>query len=122
VSFKKFGKFSGVGIFNAVIGLSLLYLFLEVLHWNLYLTYLLVYLIGITISYILNSKITFKKKINTRDVRYYFFYYLVGLAFGMTVLYIIDVNFQFGNFFKTLLVIPPRTLFTYFLLNKFLYK
>lgn len=122
MSFKKFGKFSGVGIFNAVIGLSLLYLFLEVLHWNLYLTYLLVYLIGITISYILNSKITFKKKINTRDVRYYFFYYLVGLAFGMTVLYIIDVNFQFGNFFKTLLVIPPRTLFTYFLLNKFLYK
>lgn len=119
---KELFNFSFIAILNAIIGLSGLYILLEVFEWNIYLSYIVIYFFGITFSYFLNSRFTFKKKTNVSDAQKFYVIYIAGLIFGLLSLKIIDVLFLFTPFIKVLLVIPLRSLLTYIFLQKFIYQ
>lgn len=112
-------KFGIIGLLIAMIAIMLYYLCFEYFNTNLYLTYIFVNLICISISYFFNALITFNKKLNRVDLFKYFLVYLIGIIFGLTIIYIINKTTHLTNFHTALVQIIPRALFN-FALSKFL--
>jgi len=111
-------KFGIVGVFTTTFGILCYYILLERLALPLYPIYISVFLVGVFISYLLNSRYTFKKKTNFKDSIGYYASYIIGLIVGLILLYVFDRIFDYSNFILTLLVIPPRFLLTFILLKK----
>jgi len=122
VQFKRlitqFSKFGLIGVFTTTFGIICYYILLERLALPLYPVYIAVFLVGVFISYLLNSRYTFKKKANLKDSIGYYASYIIGLIVGLILLYVFDRIFDYSDFILTLLVIPPRFLLTFFLVKK----
>ena len=71
-----FSKFSLVGVFMTFLSLVTAYIFLEISHTPLFITYALNYLITIFISYQLNRIFTFKARHTTISMILYYFVYI----------------------------------------------
>lgn len=59
-------SFGIIGVFNTLLGLVLIELFYNVLHWNYWVSSITSYVIGSIYSFFANKKLTFQVKGNTR--------------------------------------------------------
>lgn len=117
----QFSKFGLVGVLTTTFGIVCYYILLDRMGLPLYPVYICVFLVGVFISYILNSRYTFKKKVNLKDSLGYYASYIVGLIVGLILLYVFDRIFDYSDFILTLLVIPPRFLLTFMLLKSIVF-
>ncbi|MFE8699422.1 GtrA family protein [Cytobacillus sp. FJAT-54145] len=74
---KTFIRFLLVGVINTCVGLSAIFLFMNVIHWNYWTSTLLGNGVGAIVSFLLNRGITFNSKIS---------YLEGGIRFFMVVL------------------------------------
>ena len=117
-----FLKFSTVGAFTTSLSILIYYILLDRLDFPLYSTYISVYLLMVLVSYLLNSLFTFKKEIRIKDSIYYQAVYGLGLLVGLGLLYVFQRLLPFSNFILTVLIIPPRVLLTFFLVNRLIFN
>jgi len=115
-------KFCGVGLIMLVFSTTMFFVCFEILDLPLYITYVGLYIIAIYISYALNATFTFKSKRSKQDLSKYYFVYLVGMALGLAILYLLSEITDFSKFQITLVQIVPRTAFTFILTKLFIYK
>ena len=116
-----FSKFTVVGGFMAVLSMSANYLFLEVLHTPLLITYAVNYLVTIFISYHLNRTYTFKSGYSFKSMAQYYLVYASGLLLGMLLLWVFRMILPFGNWILTLCVLPFTTM-SNFLLSRLVFS
>jgi len=114
-------KFGLVGALTTTFGIVANYILLEILHLPLYPVYIAVFLVGVLLSYLLNSHFTFKEKTNLKSGARYYASYLIGLVVGLMLLYIFDQTLPYSDFILTVLIIPPRFLLTFFLVKKIVF-
>jgi putative flippase GtrA len=115
-------KFCGVGVVMLIFSTTMFYLCFEVLDLPLYATYIGLYLIAIYISYVLNAKYTFQAERSKSDLVKYYIVYLLGMSFGLLILYFLSQSTSFSKFHMTLIQIVPRTIFTFILTKLIIYK
>jgi len=118
---KELVRFMGVGMIMLIYSITAFYFAFEVLDLPLYSTYTVLYLIAIFISYILNSKFTFNKKISVKAGVKYYVAYLIGLALGLVLLRLSQELFDTTKFIHILIILIPRTLLTYLLVKFFIF-
>lgn len=116
-------KFSSFGIVITLSSILAYYILLEVFFLPLYPVYITVYCIGVTCSYLLNARYTFKQDYNKRESIKYFGAYLIGLLFGLILIELISIFLpQISDFFTTLLSIPPRVVLTFIIIKYVVFK
>ncbi len=121
--FERFIKFGFVGVFTTIFGIICYYIAFTIYDFPLYLTYFVVYNLGIIISYCLNTKYTFNAKYNRKDYLKYLFSYIVGFLVGYLILYGLNSFYpMYSNMAKIIIMIPPRIVITFVLLNSIVYK
>lgn len=116
-----FSKFSIIGGLMAILSMSANYLFLEVLHTPLFITYAINYFVSIFISYHLNRIYTFKSHYSFRSLVQYYLVYASGMLLGMLLLWLFKMILPFGNWVLTLCVLPFTTL-SNFLLSRLVFS
>lgn len=99
----KFCGFSIVGGLVTLLSIVLLWCFNELFHCNPYLSYIIVYLLTLILSYYLNAKYVFYSPWKLQGLFLFFLAYLSGMLFGMLLLAFWEYVFPFIN--KTLLTI-----------------
>jgi len=114
-------QFGFVGALTTTFGIVSNYILLDIMHQPLYPVYIVVFLVGVLLSYLLNSRFTFKEKTNLKAGMRYYASYIVGLIVGLVLLYIFDQIVPYSDFILTVLVIPPRFLLTFFLVKKIVF-
>lgn len=115
-------KFCGVGVLMLIFSTSMFYICFELLDLPLYATYVCIYLVAIYISYYLNTTYTFQAKRSKSDLTKYYIVYLIGMLFGLLILYVLAQKTSFSKFQLTIIQIVPRTIFTFILTKLFIYK
>ena len=111
-------KFGGIGGFLAIISICIYYITLDILHLPVYPIYIVVYCIAVWVSYMLNSKYTFKEERSQKSLMKYYLVYAVGLGIGLSLIYLGKSFTDLSDFWVTVASIIPRTLFV-FVLSKF---
>lgn len=120
---QKLIKFSSIGGLMFLTTIILYFVAFEIFSLPLYAVYVSTFVLTVSISYILNSKYTFVKKTSFKDYIKYMASYVLGMALGLIALFLIKENFSsVSNFWASVLVILPRTLLNYFVVNKFVYQ
>lgn len=120
--FSQIVKFCGVGVVMLIFSTSMFYLCFEIFDLPLYVTYVCLYLVAIYMSYFLNTKYTFQAKRSKSDLSKYYVVYLIGMLFGILILYALSKTTTFSKFQLTIIQIVPRTIFTFILTKLFIYK
>ena len=118
VWFRKLGKYSVVGGGVTVISLSLNFVFLKYLETPLIPTYVTIYLFTIMISYLLNSKFTFKIGWSFKNMLRYYTIYLSGIVIGVVLLSIFKYFIPAENWVYPFMVIPFTTIWNFTIANK----
>jgi putative flippase GtrA len=103
---RKFAGFSIVGILVTLLSMVISYVLLKIMSTPLLITYILVYIATIVISFFLNSKLIFKTGSNVRNLIVYFLVYGTGLLVGTIMLWIFRILLPFENWILPYLVIP----------------
>ena len=116
----KLSKFSLIGILVTVTSLLLSYYFLEIKKTSLYETYIAIYLSTITLSYILNSKYTFKVKFSCKKYLNYNLAYISGMVIGILCLTIYKSLLSFDNWILAYMVLPITFLWNFTIINNFI--
>lgn len=116
----KFIKFSSVGGFMTLLGLSLNTFFLKFLQTPLTITYISVYAFNIGLSYVLNSKFTFKASLSLSRMLKYYRTYLLSLALGVILLKVFRELLPFENWILPFLVVPFTMTFNFVFTSRFL--
>jgi putative flippase GtrA len=111
-------KFGGIGGFLAIISICIYYITLDILHLPVYPIYIVVYCIAVWVSYMLNSKYTFKEERSQKGLAKYYLVYAVGLGVGLGLIFLGKTHTDLSDFWVTVASIIPRTLFV-FVLSKF---
>ena len=104
--FRLIAGFSIVGFFVTVLSLILAYLFLKIIGTPLVITYILIYIPTVIISFSLNSKLIFKTGFNLRNFIVYCSVYGVGLLLGTGLLLLFKMLLPFENWVLSYLVLP----------------
>lgn len=121
--FQQFAKFGFTGVIVTIYGIISYYILLERLGLPLYPVYVVVYFIGVGLSYLINSKYTFKESYKVKDSVKYFMSYTASLSLGLLILYSFDSLLpDVSDFYLTIIVIPFRFMITFLLLKVFIYK
>lgn len=115
-------KFSIVGLFITGFITICYYIFLDILNWPLYPTFVGFYLLGVFISYLVNSRFTFNKGYNKSSMAKFYLVYIINLGIGIGLLKLVTEYLNFSNFHSILIIMPPRILFTFLLSNFFVFK
>jgi len=120
---QKIAKFGYIGLFNTALSIVLHYIFLEIAGLNIYVSYALVFLISVSLAAYLNSVYTFKQKFTLKILFKFYLIYLVSLLFGYILLFIYNKFLpDLSDFYKTILTIPPRVLFSYFFVKGYAFE
>ncbi len=119
---KDFTKFFGVGMIMLVLSMTAYYIAFEIFDCHLYITYALIYLLAILISYILNAKFTFRKEKNLKDMKNFYVVYIFGLLIGLGILAILDNYTSFSKFIITIIQVIPRTIIVFLLSRYYVFK
>lgn len=101
-----FAGFSGVGVVTTLISLGAIYVFLEILQTPLILTYAIIYLTTIFLSYFLNSLLVFKSPLAMKKGIKYFLIYLSGMIVGIVVLELLKKTLPYDSYILAYLVLP----------------
>jgi len=119
----QFAKYGIIGILISLYGILANYVGLEVFLFPLYPTYITIYISGVLISYILNSKFTFEFGYEYSKLIKFSLTHLFGLGIGLLLLYIFEIIFvNLRPFILTLLVIIPRTIIVFLILKIIVFK
>jgi len=117
----KFVKFSKVGIFVATLSLILSYVFLKIIGTLLIPTYIMLYLSMIFLSFLLNSKYTFRAKRTIKKALYYYGSYGLTMILGVLLLTLFKLTLPFENWILAYMVVP-FTMTSNFILISFVFK
>jgi len=118
---KKLLSFGGVGVMMTIIGLTLNTILLKYFKTPLYITYTSVYIVNVLLSYLLNSRYTFKSKIKFSRMIKYYMSYIFSLCSGLVLISIFERFFGFENWVYPYMVLP-FTFSSNFLLSNFILK
>lgn len=120
---RKLAGFSITGALSTLISVLLLLLFNEVLHFNAYVSYILLYFISILFSYISNALFVWKSKIKILVFVKYLLVYCSSMALGAFILFVLKQLFPTGNnSILSLLTMPVTMTWNYLFVNKLLSK
>lgn len=117
----RFVAFAKVGAFVTLLSLALNYLFLKIWETALIPTYILIYLSMISLSFLLNSKYTFKAKRSAKRLMFYYGSYGSSMLLGVLILSIFKALLPFENWILSYMVIP-FTMASNFILSSIIFK
>lgn len=117
----RFFRFAKVGIFVTILSLFLSYFFLKILATPLYATYVLLKIAMILLSYVLNSKYTFRARRNVKGGFLYFLAYGLSSLLGIALLWIFRKITPFENWILAYMVVPFTTVAN-FMLSSLIFK
>ncbi len=117
-----FLKFGTVGVMMTVFSLSAQFILLKYFLTPLIPTYICVYIISVSISYILNSYYTFKSYLKWERLLKYFAVYLTSMVLGIILLKIYRATLPFENQILPFLVVPFTMSLNFILVSRFLKK
>lgn len=118
---KRFFKFAQVGILVTLLSLILSFIFLKIIGTPLLITYVLLYITMIFVSFLLNSMYTFKSKRNLPRMILYFASYIFSMLLGVILLKIFRSTLPWENWLLAYLVIP-FTMTSNFTLSTIIFK
>ncbi len=84
--FKKLAGFGIIGVFSTVLSMVLMYLFHNLLQWHYQVSYVIAYIIPLSLSFVLNSIFVFKSHKSTRNLVVFFSIYLSSMVSGMLLM------------------------------------
>ena len=120
----RFLSFSAIGLGITLTSILISSFFLGVLKTPLYLTYVVMYLLTIEVSYILNVKYTFKTKKDIKSNVLFYINYGISFIIGYILLKIFRNNLIWDNVIIRILPIPIQFawnfLFSHLILKKVL--
>ena len=117
----RFFRFAKVGIFVTALSLGLSYFFLKIIGTPLILTYILLYISMILLSFLLNSKYTFKSKRSIKKIIFYYMSYGFSMLLGVFLLHMFRNITSFENWILAYMVIP-FTLTSNFILSSLIFR
>jgi putative flippase GtrA len=120
-TFKNLFRFAQVGIFITFLSLMLSFFFLKIVGTPLIITYVILYIAMIFLSFLLNSRYTFKSKMNLKKILLYYGSYVLTMLFGVLLLSIFRRVLPFENWILAYLVIP-FTMTANFIFSSFIFK
>lgn len=123
IIFKRILGFSFVGVFVTIFSMTLTFIFNELCHINVYVTYVLSFSISIFVSYILNTYFVFKSHFTLKTLFLYYLIYAFSMLLGLIILRIYSMIFQTWN--RTIIsymVIPFTMSFNFFFVSKMMKK
>lgn len=118
---RQLSKFGFVGGLTTAFGMFSYYILLDIYQLPLYPVYIGVYIVAVFFSYLLNSRFTFKEKVNVKDGIKYYASYLTSLGVGLVFLFVFDQLVDYSDFILVLITIPFRILVTFILLKTVVY-
>lgn len=118
---QNFIGFAFVGLLCTLLTFGGIFVFNNLLKWNIYISYGITYFITIGISYYLNTILVFKIKVAFKKLIKYYLIYLSSLFIGFFVLIIISTILpQLNPTIRGFLVIPFTTMYNFFFTNRIL--
>ena len=111
----QFSQFLIVGGFVTLLSIALSYAFLKVIGTPLIITYILIYVATIFISYLLNAKYTFRAGRTLRSLFLFYGSYIFTLGFGTGLLAVMRRMLEFENWVLVFMVVPVTTIMNYLL-------
>ncbi|WP_394707641.1 GtrA family protein [uncultured Draconibacterium sp.] len=117
----KFIKFAKVGAFVTFLSLGLNYFFLKIVSTPLLPTYIILYLLMISLSFFLNSKYTFKAERSIKQLIMYYGSYCSSMLLGVALLSIFKILLPFENWILAYMVVP-FTMTSNFILSSLIFK
>lgn len=115
-----FARFSLVGAFVSLFSMLLLYIFLQVFDTPLIITNVVVYVFAVLISYLLNSRITFRLAVSLKNLLIYLAVYSLGLAITALLLLAYKQCLDLPKFILSLLTVPFSMTCNFFLSKRYL--
>ena len=103
---KRLIGFANVGLIMTAASAVVLYLLLEMLQWQVYIAYSIVYLLSIFVSYLLNARLVFKKSFSWIHLGAFYLAYFSGMLFGLAMILVLKSHLDYSDFVNSSLVIP----------------
>jgi putative flippase GtrA len=119
---KKFLSFATIGALLTIVSLGSITICLKYYDTPLQMTYIIINLITILISFYLNSKYTFKSEITLNNSIRYYAIYLTSMGIGTLLLGYFSSVFNYEKWIYPFMVIPFTLLFNFLMSSKFLTK
>jgi putative flippase GtrA len=122
VLLERFLKFATVGMISTLTSLSANFILLKYFETPLIPTYVSVYLSVILLSYILNTRYTFKARIVWKDLVFYYLIYFTSMGIGVCLLTLYRWLLPFENWVLPFLVFPFTMLWNFIFVSRLLKK
>lgn len=110
---KRLVRFASVGAFCTTLSLSLNFVLLKIAGTPLIPTYICVYAFTIFISFVLNSRFTFKTSVSTPNAVRYFAIYLSAMGLGVLLISLFRSWFGFENWVYPFMSAPFTVIWNY---------
>ncbi len=117
----EFYRFLLVGGGVTIISLILSYIFLKLIGTPLMITYVLIYISTIFLSYLLNANYTFSKQKNFASLLQFYGTYIITLACGTGGLHLLRKLLPFENWVLIFFILPVTTIVN-FVLSSVIFK
>ena len=112
-SLRRLSRFSVVGGCVTLFSTSANVILLKFFQTPLILTYVCVYGVSITLSYVLNSRYTFASDLSVSRLAAYFAVYLSSMALGVALLSLFRAVLAWENWVLPLMVLPCTALWNF---------
>ena len=116
----QFSKFAGVGSICACFSLGTNFILLKYFQSPLIVTYCLVQLFSILLSYTLNSCFTFKTSFSFQKLVFYYLVYFSSMLLGVGLLYFYQYLIDLDNWCYPFLVIPITMVWNFCFVSRLL--
>lgn len=110
---KRLVRFVSVGAFCTTLSLTLNFIFLKWVGTPLIPTYICVYTFTIFISFLLNSRFTFKTSVTASNALRYFAIYLSAMGLGVLLISLFRAWFGFENWVYPFMSAPFTVIWNY---------
>lgn len=120
---QRFMGFSIVGVVVTLFSMAVMYLFNELLGCNVFVTYVVAYMVSILLSFVLNNYFIFKSQPKATSIVLYYVIYIISMLLGLLLLKLF--TFLLPTWNETLvsyMVIPFTLLFNFIFVSKLLKK
>lgn len=117
---RRLSSFSFIGGLVTLVSTGLNIVLLKYFQTPLFLTWVCVYCTAIVVSYLLNSRFTFRSALAAHRLVLYFGVYLASLGLGVVLLKIYRTTLSYPDWVRPLLVLPFTALFNYSLSSAFM--
>lgn len=120
--FLRFTSFSIVGLIVTLFSMLLIYLFIGVMKTPLYLSYAMIYLLSIFISYLLNLKFVFKIRKSQKNILKYYVTYGSSMVIGLISLKLFKLLIPLDDWLLAYFVLPVTLTWNFIMLSFLLKK